>query len=95
MEQISCDHLKRYVRNLDEKDARLFLRFATGFDIILCDSILVMFSSLEGFQRRPIAHTCTDVLELPVGYESYIDFRSELDSILHSGNGEQWLIDII
>ncbi len=95
MEQISCDHLKRYVRNLDEKDARLFLRFATGFDIILCDSILVKFSSLEGFQRRPIAHTCTDVLELPVGYESYIDFRSELDSILHSGNGEQWLIDII
>jgi hypothetical protein len=94
-QQSAADHLKRYVRNLDEKDAKAFLRFCTGFDIIMCSKIVVAFTSTCGLQRRPVAHTCSDLLELPSTYDNFVDLRAEFDNILHCGSGEQWLIDIV
>lgn len=34
-----------------------------------------------GLARRPIAHTSTFMLELPIEYENYEDFCSEFEAI--------------
>ena len=54
--------------------------------------ITVVFSSLEGFQRRPIDFTCGNVMELHVSYESFVDLRQEFNEILDSG---VWVTDVI
>ncbi|KAJ4931163.1 hypothetical protein JOQ06_025461 [Pogonophryne albipinna] len=43
-------------------------------------------------RRRPVAHTCGAVLELPRTYSSYPDFRAELDSVL---SGDCFTMDIL
>ena len=85
-------HLKRYVKNLDQKKLTLFLRFCTGSDLLTVPKISVEFCVMTGFQRRPIAHTCGSVLRLSKVYESYVEFRSEFDNVL---NGNIWVIDIV
>ncbi|KAK1891294.1 UDP-N-acetylmuramoyl-L-alanyl-D-glutamate--26-diaminopimelate ligase [Dissostichus eleginoides] len=47
---------------------------------------------LCGLSRRPVAHTCGAVLELPCTYSSYPDFRAELDSVL---SGDCFTMDIL
>ena len=44
--------------------------------------ITMSFNNLSGLGRRPIAHTCDCLLELPVSYISYLDFTAEFQSIL-------------
>ena len=64
-ERQCLDHLKKYIRSLQEKSLSLFLQFITGSDIISCDTIEVAFSALDGASRRPVAHTCGPLLEIP------------------------------
>ena len=75
MEVITLGYLKKYIRTLDSALLRKFLRFWTGADVLSCDALNVTFSALDGFQRRPIAHTCGQVLEVPVTYDSFVDFK--------------------
>lgn len=56
--------------------------FVTGSDVISVDKIGIMFTVVDGLARRPVAHTCGPVLELPVTYGSYPELRTEFDSIL-------------
>lgn len=70
----------------------LFLRFCTGSDLFLGKEIIIGFTQIQGFQRRPVAHTCGCVLELSVHYDSSPDFSSEMNKVLESN---VWVMDII
>ena len=67
-EHACLDHLKRYIRSLEGGKVSQFFAFVTASDVITCDSISVTFVELTGASRRPIAHTCGPVLELPSTY---------------------------
>ena len=56
------------------------------------DAIHVEFTKLDGYARRPIAHICGCVLELPSTYDTYAEFRTEFTNILAAG---RWQNDII
>lgn len=64
-----------YLRESDTHHLSSFLRFSTESDLFTGKTITVTFSQIEGFQRRPVAHTCGCYLELPVSYDSYPDFE--------------------
>ncbi|XP_053288829.1 uncharacterized protein LOC128449596 [Pleuronectes platessa] len=85
-ENQSLRFLHQYIRGLDEIGLRKILRFMTGSDVICVKKIEVIFTSLEGLARRPIAHTCGPTLELPSTYNSYPELRSEIESILSSNS---------
>lgn len=84
--------LQRYVRGLDTNKVSQFLRFATATDILISGKLQVTFLMSEGIGRRPIAHTCGPVLEVPSTYSNYCEFREEFNNILDEGS---WEIDIV
>lgn len=51
---------------------------------MLDKAIHVTFNGLSGFARRTISHTCSCLPELPTTYETYPNFVSEFDKVLHS-----------
>lgn len=83
-------YLQRFIRELDKEALGKFLRFSTGSDLMLKE-IRVRFSSLDGFARRVIAHTCGCVLEIPTSYDNYVEFRAEFMSVLKS---DVWVMDM-
>ena len=85
-------YLKRYVREANVDSLERFLRFTTGSNLLTVPKITVRFTKLSGLGRRPIAHTCGCVLELPVEYSTYNDFRSDFNEILNAG---VWVMDIV
>lgn len=87
----AISYLKRYLRGLDHERLRKVLRFLTGANVICVDKIDVTFTSLDGFERRPIAHTCAPSLELPSTYQNFADLRQEMNNIIDS---EFWEMDI-
>ncbi|KAK3084031.1 hypothetical protein FSP39_007063 [Pinctada imbricata] len=98
-ESESFKHLKRYIREMDTdlKMLRCFLRFVTASDLLLYDkygkyhTITVNLVDLTGISRRPVAHTCGRVLEIPKTYESYVIFKCEMNAVL---NSNVWVMDI-
>lgn len=92
-ERQCLDHLKRYIRSLQGKSLSLFLQFITGSDIISCDTIEVAFSALEGASRRPVAHTCGPLLEIPSSYQSYNELSEEFSELLQ--HKEAWHFNIV
>ena len=87
----AISYLKRYLRGLDTERLMKVLRFLTGASVICVDKISVSFTCLDGFERRPVAHTCAPSLELPSTYRNFPEFRQEMNSILDS---EFWEMDI-
>ncbi|KAK9957085.1 hypothetical protein ABG768_011355 [Culter alburnus] len=85
-------YLSTFLREADKQHLSLFLRFCTGSDLFLGKNITISFTQLEGFQRRPIAHTCGCYLELPVNYDNYPEFRHEMNKVLESNI---WVMDIV
>ena len=92
-ERQCLDHLKKYIRSLQGSLLSVFLQFITGSDIISCDSIEVTFSALEGTSRRPVAHTCGPLLEIPSSYQSYNELSEEFSELLQ--NKEAWHFNIV
>lgn len=84
--------LQQYVRGLDGNKVLQFLRFVTATDILISGKIQVTFIKSEGAARRPIAHTCGPVLEIPSTYSNYCEFREEFNNILDQ---DSWEIDIV
>ncbi|KAK3097777.1 hypothetical protein FSP39_013093 [Pinctada imbricata] len=74
--------LQQYIRGQNSIMLRKLLRFLTGSEILTVSKIEVIFTQLEGFSRRPVAHTCGPVLELPSTYSSYPELRNEFENIL-------------
>ena len=56
-ESETLGHLKRFVRGLDEAILATFFRYTTASDVLVTDSIEITFTTQEGLQRRPVAHT--------------------------------------
>lgn len=81
-EATSLRYLQQYIRGQNSVSLKKLLRFLTGSEAITVEKIEVTFTQLEGLGRRPIAHTCGPLLELPSTYLSYPELRNELDSIL-------------
>lgn len=87
-----ANHLKRYIRELDEAKLGSFLRFCTGSDLVVAKAILVEFTVQTNFTRRPIGRTCGMLLELSDSYDNFPEFRAEFNSILESNI---WVMDIV
>ena len=92
-ERVCFDHLKRFVKSLSEGALVAFLQFTTGSDIVVCDCIEIVFVSLDGLARRPVAHTCKPSLELPTTYQSYNELCEEFSSLLREKSF--WEFDIV
>ncbi|XP_024118320.1 uncharacterized protein LOC112139717 [Oryzias melastigma] len=88
----AASYLKRFIRELDEIKLQKFLRFCTGSDLVITDSIFVEFQEMTEFTRRPIGHTCGKILHIADSYENFPDFRSEFNSVLESNI---WVMDIV
>ena len=56
-------------------DVQAFLRFVTGSSVCGSEAIAIQFNVLSRLGRRPIAHTCSNLLELPSAYTSYHEFE--------------------
>lgn len=85
-------YVSAYLRESDTQHLSFFLRFYTGSDVFTGKSVAVSFTQIQGFQRRPVAHTCGCYLELPVSYDDYPDFRHEMNKVLESN---MWVMDIV
>ena len=92
-EQNSLEHFKRFVKSLNGNDLGGLLQFLTGSNIILCETVTVTFTTLEGKSRRPIVHTCGPSLELPSTYQSYNELAEEFTAILNAK--DSWSSNII
>lgn len=78
------NYLLQYVGNMQKDKIRDFLRFVTGSSALVVDTITVTFNALSGLCRRPIPHTCSCTLELPVSYATLVEFSKEFDTLLSS-----------
>ena len=87
-------HLRRYLKDADETTLRLFLRFATGSDLLIHSNkvISVEFVAMTSFTRRPTSRTCTQTIQFGEQFDNYADFRAELNSILKSN---VWVFDYV
>ena len=79
-------YLTTMIRNMKITELSHFLRFVTGASVCIVPKIRVELNGLEGFARRPIAHTCDSVLELPISYVNYDDVFTEFMLILNATN---------
>ncbi|XP_057293155.1 uncharacterized protein LOC130621818 [Hydractinia symbiolongicarpus] len=86
------DYLKQFIRGLDEIGLKTFLRFCTGSDVLLVEKLRVEFVPCSTAARRPIAHTCAPMLEMPSSYSNFCEFRAEMHNILSASS---WSMDII
>ena len=77
------NYLQQFIGNLKIDELRKFLRFTTGSSALIVENITVSFNSTTGMARRPIAHTCGCVLEVPSTYISYLEFEAEFSAILN------------
>ena len=74
--------LQRFIRAQNELSLKRLLWFITGADTMCVGKITVSFVNLTGISRRVIAHTCGPTIELPATYQSYPEFRRELENQL-------------
>ena len=76
-------YLQQYAGEMKIKEAKQFLRFMTGSSVLTRDSIHVSFNALEGAARRPIVHTCSQLLELSYTYTTFLEFADEFTALLN------------
>ena len=75
-------YLTTMIGNMQAEElALLFMRFVTGSGHCTVKNINVPFNSLSGLARRPIAHTCDPLLELPTTHINYNGFHNEFKAI--------------
>ena len=94
-EKETARNIKRYIREADENTLKCLLRFCTGCDILVQSNKTInidFLTYMTEFERRPIGRTCSSLLQLPTGHESYPQFRTELNGVLRSG---VWVIDYV
>lgn len=93
-EQIVYGYLRQFVGKMSSDDVRMFLRFVTGSSVCGTENITVQFNALTGLARRPIAHTCSSLLELPCTYTSYLEFEREFKLVLSADRTSYtWIMD--
>ena len=87
-------YLRQYTGSMTLDQLRLFLRFATGSSVFTASKLEVQFNMLFGLARRPIAHTCSNLLELSATYVSYPEFVKEFNLVL-SDETYTWIMDAL
>ena len=87
-ERTCLEHLKRFIKSLDDNMLAGFLQFVTGSDIINVTKIILSFNSNEGHLRGIVAHTCGPLLELSSTYQTYNELSEEFTNILR--NSAAW-----
>ena len=71
-----------------------FLQFTTGASVLLPGrQIELSFTQLDGLVRRPIAHTCGLLLEIPSTYQCYNELVEEFSAILREKSA--WSFEIV
>ena len=91
-----CNYLTTMIGNMQVTELSLFLRFVTGASVCIVSKMNVDFNALSGFSRRPIAHTCDSVLELPTSYTNYDEFYGEFRAVLDTTNENfSWQMDAL
>lgn len=92
-QRITLEHLTRFIKSLGGNVAA-FLQFTTGASVILDDQkIKVSFTELNGLARRPVAHTCGPLLEVPSTYQCYNELVEEFSAILRDKSA--WEFNIV
>ena len=86
-------YLTTFVSNSSQDDLRLFVRFVTGSSVLIDENIKITFNQLSGLSRRPISHTCSCSLEIPLSYATYPEFEQEFFQVLSSE--ASWAMDAI
>lgn len=93
-EKQSFEFLKQFIKSLDRSSLKGFLKFVTGSDVLLKDQkISVAFYIVDGLARRPIAHTCGPLLEVPCTYQTYNELAEEFTNIMREKEG--WTFNIV
>ena len=88
--------LRDFVGDMKRDEIRLFLRFVTGSAVYLAKGIQITFNNLSGLARRPVSHTCSCTLELPISYKTRHEFISEFQEVLREAdNVFAWRMDAI
>ncbi|CAC5403144.1 unnamed protein product [Mytilus coruscus] len=83
-EEVIFYYLQNFIREITFEVLEQFICFVTGSPLMPTEGIKVTFSNSFGLNRCPRAHTCGNLIDLPVGYVSYQEFRRELTSIVTS-----------
>ena len=84
-------YFRQYIGNITNEQLCILLRFVTGCGVCT-GPLAVTFNRLDGFKRRPVSHTCSNTLELPSTYTSYIELKREFDCILNDIDN-MWKMD--
>lgn len=84
-------YLEQYVGNMKLEESKRFLRYVTGSSVVTSNNINVTFNALAGLARRPTTHTCSNLLELPYTYNTFMEFVEEFTGLL--GNECCWSMD--
>lgn len=82
MEERVKGYLERFISNLSTTELAEMLRFWTSADTVCLDKLTVMFNSLEGLQRRPLANTCTATLQVSRLYLSSTELCKEFKTFI-------------
>ena len=84
-ERDSFKYLQQYICGLEQ--------YVSGANIVSgVTMISVNFIKIKRFQRRPVAHTCGPLLELPNSYRNFCELREEFLSVL---SGNSWSFDTV
>ena len=91
-QRLVFNYLRQYIGNMTLEEVRFFLRFVTGSSVCSATKIEIQFNMLSGLARRPISHTCSNLLELSATYLSYPEFVKDFKHVL-SDNTYTWIMD--
>ena len=86
-------YLKQYIGSLNREDLEQFLRFVTGSCVCMPVKTQILFNTLSGAARRPIAHTCEPSLELSSTYGTYLEFAREFKVVVQATDSSVWSMD--
>ena len=82
-ERDSFKYFQQYIRGLEQVQLLKFLRFVTGASIV--SGVTMISMNFVKMERRPLAHRCGPLLELPNSYKNFCELREEFQQVL-SGN---------
>jgi hypothetical protein len=91
-EQRVYAYLEQFIGGMSVDEVKRFLRFVTGNTVLTSKDIFVSFNGLSGIARRPLAHTCSNILEIPYTYATFLEFVEEFSAVLAS-DADCWAMD--
>lgn len=92
LEEKVFDYLNRYIDESDKPTLEAFLRFCSGYAIIIPGiKILVTSKNMSEIEARPISKTCMKMLTIPHNMSSFHAFKAKMDFYLY--HTELWCLE--